>query len=733
MHCINCGTQLQDGMKFCIACGAAQPDPAQVQQPPAQQPVQTNQKPQAQDYGQNYQPDHSYTPQPPTKKSKKPLIITLIIVAVIAVLAAAAVFVLPMLLGSSHSVEKAKEYLKAENFTAAIAEYEAVIEDDPDNNEAYLGLGKVYEKMAASGEKDIADVMNEIEELINEVSDEKTKDKLSDILDDLAEMVEEEDEVSRPADTTKDEPSEVIPAEPETLQLSDISGIWGTSGYSVKGKEYSEPINLSITDGSVIFEDLDSSITVHADEMEFSEDSFTFYYDSYKFTYTYNSYSNTIEGKRESLTGEIAYMYFSYGAVDLIQPEGHVLNIWCWNDEFKQRVTAFYPGYIDYGDDTGKIGDVKVNWIINANVDNGYQIPLDAALADQYNVAADEKIDIFLIEGDYAYKYVNSEYTLPLYSVGINGEDTSEMYPYTIQIGTDTSGALKAASWQATPGVFAYRRSIAKQVLGTDDPDAVQQYLSDWDKFDETARRMKANGYYMLSGYDDACRASYNNLSSPWVNEDNQIIIDENILRWVQQTKTYTDNGYNNKSSLWSDQWCADQGPDSKVFGFFYSTWGVNFTLIWNADYEGYGDWAICEGPAPYYWGGSWICAAYQTDNKSLVRDIIYQLCCNSDIMYEMATDPETLDYTNNMAAIERAIDSGFSSDFLGGQNPFEVFHEAAKKVDMSSITPYDLLMTDILQMAFRDYFDGKIDFDTALDSFYTNVTARYPQLQYEH
>ena len=54
-------------------------------------------------------------------------------------------------------------------------------------------------------------------------------------------------------------------------------------------------------------------------------------------------------------------------------------------------------------------------------------------------------------------------------------------------------------------------------------------------------------------------------------------------MNWVDQTKTYTDNGYNNKTSLWSDQWAADQGPAGKVFGFFYSTWGINFTLLGNS------------------------------------------------------------------------------------------------------------------------------------------------------
>lgn len=54
-------------------------------------------------------------------------------------------------------------------------------------------------------------------------------------------------------------------------------------------------------------------------------------------------------------------------------------------------------------------------------------------------------------------------------------------------------------------------------------------------------------------------------------------------MRWVDQTKAYTDNKYNNKTSLWAPEWSADQGPEGKVFGFFYSTWGINFTLLGNA------------------------------------------------------------------------------------------------------------------------------------------------------
>jgi hypothetical protein len=64
-------------------------------------------------------------------------------------------------------------------------------------------------------------------------------------------------------------------------------------------------------------------------------------------------------------------------------------------------------------------------------------------------------------------------------------------------------------------------------------------------------------------------------------------------MNWVDQTKEYTDKGYNNGTSLWDTQWNADQSAAGKVFGFFYSTWGINFTLAGNAGDELQGQYAV--------------------------------------------------------------------------------------------------------------------------------------------
>ena len=427
--------------------------------------------------------------------------------------------------------------------------------------------------------------------------------------------------------------------------------------------------------------------------------------------------------------------------------QGKVLNIWGWNNEFQGLFESYF-------EDKGLVPEgVEVKFTIVPNDDNAYQNALDEALLNQENAADDEKIDIFLIEADYALKYSDSPYTLDIIKdVGLTEDDIAGQYKYTQEIVTDPSGAIKGSSWQATPGLFAYRRSIAKDVLGTDDPAEVQEALSTWDKFFEVAETANSKGYKMLSGYDDSYRTFSNNMANPWVDADNNIVLDDNIVKWIEQTKEFTDKGYNNKSSLWDDQWAADQGPDGKVFGFFYSTWGINFTLLGNAletplpdgvsatgDPEAYakategngifGDYAVIEGPQNYYWGGSWLCAATGSDNLELVQEIMRVMTTDKETLTTITKD--TQDFTNTIGGMEElAGDDEFASAFLGGQNHIKLFAESAKGIDMSNISPYDQGLNEEIQTAFRDYFNGSVDYDTALDNFYTAAIEKYPDLK---
>ena len=387
--------------------------------------------------------------------------------------------------------------------------------------------------------------------------------------------------------------------------------------------------------------------------------------------------------------------------------EGKVLNVYCWNDEFQRRVKAHYPGYEEVDATHGKIGDVEVVWNITPNADNAYQNNLDQALLNQESASADDKVDLFLVEADYALKYVDSDYTMPVADLGITDADTADQYQYTKDIVTDSNGVLKGLSWQGCPGVMFYSREIAKEVFGTDDPAEVQKKVCDWDTYRETADELKAAGYQIASSANDSYRVYSNNVTSKWV-VDGKINIDDNIMKWVEVSKDLVDAGEVGTHDMWSDDWSKGFYPDGKVFGYFGPAWLVNFSMA--ADQEGsignQGGWAATEGPQGFFWGGTWICAATGTDNAATIKDIMLKLTCDEEIMKNIVVEDD--DFVNNKPAMDAmAQDSSYSSQVLGGQNPLAMYCAGVEKLDLSNLSAYDQGCNEEFQRAMNNYFEG--------------------------
>ncbi len=438
------------------------------------------------------------------------------------------------------------------------------------------------------------------------------------------------------------------------------------------------------------------------------------------------------ETETQTQTQEQAPQEETTAAVEASE-EGKVLNIYCWNDEFKRRIEDHYPGYAkDAGDATkGTIGDVTVVWNITPNQDNAYQNNLDETLLKQADAEADSKIDIFLIEADYALKYVDTEFTMAVSDLGVTEADLANQYQYTKDVVTDSNGILKGVSWQGCPCVMFYSREAAKEVFGTDDPAEIQNYVSDWDKFNETAATLKDAGYSIVSSVNDTYRVYSNNVTSKWV-EGNKINIDANIMKWVEDSKALVDAGQAGTHDLWSDDWSKGFYPEGKVFAYFGPAWLVNFSMA--ADAQGSignaGGWAATEGPQGFFWGGTWICAATGTDNAGLVKDIMLQMTCNEEIMKEIVVDDD--DFVNNKPAMEAmAADTSYSSKILGGQNPLGMYCAGVEGLDLSNLSIYDQGCNEEFQRAMKNYFDGNANLEEALDLFYKAVVEKYPELTY--
>ncbi len=408
--------------------------------------------------------------------------------------------------------------------------------------------------------------------------------------------------------------------------------------------------------------------------------------------------------------------------------EGKVLNIYVWNEEFKSRITDHYKGYEEVDGTTGKIGDVTVKWNITPSDDNAYQNNLDETLLKQADAADDDKIDLFLVEADYALKYVDTDFTMTMSDLGITDADLADQYKYTQDIVTDSNGNLKGSSWQACSAGLIYNREAAKEILGSDNPDDVQAAVADWSKYAETAKKVQEAGYTMCS-VNDTYRVYSNNVSGKWV-QDGKLVIDDNMMNWVNDSKALVDEKAEDTDDLWGDDWAKAKYADGKTFCYFGPAWFFNFCLAADdsASIAANGGWGYCVGPQSYYWGGTWICAATGTDNPSLVKDIILTMTTDKDVLKEIAQVDSDCVNSKSVLAELSSDDSG-NIALLGGQNPYKQLAEGAEKVDLSNLSEYDQGCNEEFQHAFKDYFLGNCSLDDALATFKKAVVEKYPDV----
>ena len=425
----------------------------------------------------------------------------------------------------------------------------------------------------------------------------------------------------------------------------------------------------------------------------------------------------------------------SAGASTVAAGSKGVINLWAFTDEVPKMVDKFIEAHPDFG--------YTVNPTIIATTDGAYQPALDAAL----QAGGDQQPDIYCAEAAFILKYSKGDmqdYAMPYKDLGIDVDKETkdaQIAQYTMDIGSNTDGAIDALGYQATGGAFIYRRSIAKSVFGTDDPKEISKLIGggsgSWDKFWDAAKKLSDKGDAIVSGDGDVWHAVENSSDSAWLNSAGQLQIDPKREAFLDISKNLTDKGWSNVTQDWQDAWFADmkgEGP-KPVFGFFGPAWLINYTLAPNCGGkktgEGtYGDWAVCDSPVGFFWGGTWLLAnkKMNPDKVAAVKEIIDWItldCTKDGLQYKWANG--TL---NGEGGTKDAVASGTvmamsdgSTDFLGGQNMFDYFIPANTYATGKNMTQFDESINTAWRDQVRSYAAGEKSRDAAIKDFKQTVS----------
>ncbi|NLO08391.1 MAG: carbohydrate ABC transporter substrate-binding protein [Clostridiales bacterium] len=405
-------------------------------------------------------------------------------------------------------------------------------------------------------------------------------------------------------------------------------------------------------------------------------------------------------------------------------PSVTTLNIYAFTDEVPKMLHKYKELHPDF--------PYEIKETIIATTDGLYQPALDQALAG----GGADAPDIYVAEAAFVLKYAQGDayqYAAPYKDLGIDVDKLvkeSEIAPYTVEIGTNPDGELVALGYQATGGAFIYRRSIAQETWGTDDPATIKGKIGPgWDKFFEAAEELKAKGYAIVSGDGDIWHAVENSSDSGWV-VDGKLNIDPKREEFLDLSMKLMENGYHNDTQDWTDAWFADMKGvgDTPAFGFFGPAWLINYVMAGNSGGEKigegtYGDWAVCEPPVGFFWGGSWVLANKDTKIPNAVGEIIEWITLDASetgLQYMWANgtfsgEGGTKDTVASGAVMK--ISNG-EIDFLNGQNMFDAFVPAGEFANGKNLTQYDETINGHFRGQVREYTAGNKTREQALADF---------------
>ena len=410
-----------------------------------------------------------------------------------------------------------------------------------------------------------------------------------------------------------------------------------------------------------------------------------------------------------------------------------VINLWSFTNEIPNMAAK----YIELHPEFGEKYTVKVTII--ATTDGAYQPALDQALAN----GGEDAPDIYAAESAFILKYSQGDmasYAATYKDLGIDVDAAiaeADIAQYTVDIGS-RDGEVVALGYQATGGAMIYRRSVAIDVWGTDDPEEIEEIVGggtqSWDKFWEAAADCADKGVAIVSGDGDVWHAVENS-NEKWI-KDGALNMDTGRFDLFDISYDLTANGWSNNTTDWTEAWYADmQGVGEKpVFCFFGPAWLINYVMIGNCGGEAvgegtYGDWAVCAPPVGFFWGGTWVLANKDTDQKEGVAELIYWItldCTEDGLQYMWANDLMGNGAKDTVASGTVMAISDGTLDFLGGQDMFPAFIGGNAYASGANMTQYDETINSYFRDAVRQYAlpEGEFygDKEAAIAQFQTNV-----------
>ncbi len=195
--------------------------------------------------------------------------------------------------------------------------------------------------------------------------------------------------------------------------------------------------------------------------------------------------------------------------------------------------------------------------------------------------------------------------------------DASKLLDFELPLLTNSKGELVGLEQSGSPGALAYKRDLAKQYFGTDDPQELSVMFPDWDTFIEKGKEVvqqSGGATFMLGSLMDA----YTILSKQGTTAvvDGTTVNTGVMLELFKQLQVMRDARTEGKLGMWSPTWNASYAQDNIIF-YPAANWSPQFVIKPN-DKNSTGRWGLMVPPGGGYpYGGTTIGIWKGSKNKN--------------------------------------------------------------------------------------------------------------------
>lgn len=414
-------------------------------------------------------------------------------------------------------------------------------------------------------------------------------------------------------------------------------------------------------------------------------------------------------------------------------------------DDNKLVIWTLANDLIDFGERYQEKTGVEVETVVIKPED--YPTKIQAALG-----ANEHEPDIIVGEPQMLEDFYDQGFFANLDDFGAQ-DYKDKIVDYVWKVGQDKEGHQRAISYQITPAGIYYRRDIAQEVFGTEDPAEISKIFANYDSIVKAGETLKSKGYRIFAS--DA-EIGYFSGDSAWV-VDETLNVAQARLDYMDLCVDLYQKDLTAYASQWATPWyqamagevpiltaetqwgtddmniwdadsfnAATEGLEkTQVFAFGLPAWGV-LTMRDNVK-ETSGKWGVCAGPAYGFGGGTYIGISSKSERQERAWDFV-KFCTLNEETADWWIEHSQGDTVSLISAVEAHKDD--ENAIYGGQKLYSFWLEQAKGIDYSKVTRYDKQIGDAWGKAISAVKTGEKSKEDAIAAFYKEIKATFPELK---